>query len=377
MAHKTEKTDKYSDLHSILKQELVINLARVKCIALMICSLLKVQNVSYSRLAEGFDSSAELGSNMRRIQRFFTEFDLSHDIVARLLFKFAPNEPKLGLILDRTNWKFGKFNINILMLSVVGKGMSTPLYWKFLVNKCGNSNQKERIELIDNFIRLFGVEKIAYLLGDREFMSREWTQYLIDKKVEFHFRIRENLIVTLKNGLKVKVSTIFKPLGLQTVMSMYQSVEITGCEVYLTGLKYRNTKGKIEFLVVASHKYTKDAIKYYKKRWQIETMFKALKTSGFELESTHLTDYKRLNQLLMILAMAFVWAYKVGIYKNEEITPIKIKNHGRPEYSFFKYGLKWLAQCFHSMNIDLINTLTKLFECKIKPEQVITAGLKI
>jgi hypothetical protein len=360
MANKTEKLDKYSDLHSILKQELPINGARIKFLVLFIGSLIKVQSVSYSLLAEGFDNPIELSSNMRRIQRFFAKFELNSDMISGFLFRLLPNHPTYALTLDRTNWRFGKTNINILMIGVICGGTSIPLCWTLLGNKCGNSNQKERIALIENFIRLFGADKIAYIVADREFMSRHWSQFLINKKIKFYFRIRANLVVTLKKELTVKASSLFKQLGLKTVLIMHKSVEITGCEVYLTGMKYKNSKGKVEFLIIASYERTKDAMACYKKRWQIETMFKALKTAGFNLESTHLTDYKRLNQLLMILAIAFAWAYKVGIYKNEEIKPIRIKNHGRPEYGFFKYGLKWLAQSFQLMKADLINFLAKL-----------------
>ena len=82
----------------------------------------------------------------------------------------------------------------------------------------------------------------------------------------------------------------------------------------------------------------------YRKRWQIETMFKAFKTGGFNLENTHLTDYQRLNKLLSVIAIAFVWAYKVGIYRSNEIKKIPIKKHGRPAQSLFSYGLEFLAQ---------------------------------
>jgi len=34
------------------------------------------------------------------------------------------------------------------------------------------------------------------------------------------------------------------------------------------------------------------------KRWQIETLFKAFKSSGFNIESTHVTDQKKLEKLL-------------------------------------------------------------------------------
>jgi len=53
--------------------------------------------------------------------------------------------------MDRTNWKFGTKNINILMLVVCCKNMAIPLIFKML-DKRGNSNTSERIWLINNFI---------------------------------------------------------------------------------------------------------------------------------------------------------------------------------------------------------------------------------
>jgi hypothetical protein len=40
--------------------------------------------------------------------------------------------------MDRTNWKFGKVNINYLVLGVAYKGMAIPLFWD-LLDKKGNS----------------------------------------------------------------------------------------------------------------------------------------------------------------------------------------------------------------------------------------------
>jgi hypothetical protein len=71
----------------------------------------------------------------------------------------------------------GCFPINFLVLSVVHEGIAFPIFWLFL-HKKGNANTKERIELIDKFIRVFGVEKIDRLLGDREFIGETWFAYL-------------------------------------------------------------------------------------------------------------------------------------------------------------------------------------------------------
>jgi len=56
-------------------------------------------------------------------------------------------------------------------------------------------------------------------------------------------------------------------------------------------------KNKIEFVIIATYNYTPDALSIYKDRWQIETMVKALKSSGFNFEVTHLTDNQNSSHL--------------------------------------------------------------------------------
>lgn len=74
------------------------------------------------------------------------------------------------LAMDRTNWQWGKKNLNILMLAVVYKGVAIPVYW-LLLDKKGNSDTRERIAIMKRFIRQFGKERLLGLLADREFTS--------------------------------------------------------------------------------------------------------------------------------------------------------------------------------------------------------------
>ena len=101
------------------------------------------------------------------------------------MFKLLPFAGPYSLTLDRTNWKFGQTNINILVLGVIYKGMSLPLLWTFLGNKRGNSDQNERIALMNRYIDLFGVHTIDFLTADREFIGQDWWQFLIDYKIRF------------------------------------------------------------------------------------------------------------------------------------------------------------------------------------------------
>jgi len=59
------------------------------------------------------------------------------------------------------------------------------------------------------------------------------------------------------------------------------------------------------------------ALTFYKDKWQIGTKFKAMKSSGFNLVDTHLTDLERLSMLIAVVAIAFIWAYLADIEKHE------------------------------------------------------------
>ena len=89
----------------------------------------------------------------------------------------------------------------------------------------------------------------------------------------------------------------------------------------------------------------KQALEFYAKRWEIETLFGCLKSKGFQLEDTHLTCLNRVQQIFCMLALAFAWAYRVGVW-GTQLEPIKIKKHGRKAQSLFRYGLDWLEETF-------------------------------
>ena len=127
---------------------------------------------------------------------------------------------------------------------------------------------------------------------------------------------------------------------------------------YLSGIKNITKEGRIDFLIIISFNKPEKSLMYYQKRWQIETLFKAFKSSGFNIEDTHVTDQKRLEKLFMIVMIALVWCYKIGDYLHENIKSIKIKKHQRKAFSVFKYGLNCINNILNNaLNIIKINVL--------------------
>ena len=113
---------------------------------------------------------AQVSSSYRRLQRFFQYVRLEGDWLALAVVKLLKIGPPWVLCLDRTNWKIGRRDVNILMLAVVTRRLRIPLMWTVL-DKAGSSNQCERIALMRRYLALFGPRSIAWLLADREFKA--------------------------------------------------------------------------------------------------------------------------------------------------------------------------------------------------------------
>lgn len=340
---KTNAVTKNSELTSILNIHFKgkVNLARIKLISYFVIALCKVQTVTFEKLANSFDTPVNSDSSLRRIQRFIASYSLDSDLIARLVFSLLPRQDRVKLTIDRTNWKFGQTDINIFMLGIIYKGVAFPLLFTML-DKRGNSNSKERIDLVNRFIGLFGKEVIESIVADREFVGGQWLEYLNRNRVRYYIRIRNNFKVFIPHKNKeIRVSHLFNQYKTNEFIYYPKIVYINGQLCYLSGCKLGNSSGKQDFLIIVSFNKPERALHDYKQRWQIEMCFKAIKSSGFDIEKTHLQDIQRIQKLLLLVMIAFIWCYKVGIHLHK-IKPIQIKKHGRKAKSIFKYGLSFI-----------------------------------
>ena len=336
---------KSTQLISVLRENLAgkMNLARIKFFGLFLCALCKVQTVCFERLATAFETDASSTSSLRRIQRFMADYVLDTDLIARLIFKILPHEPPCRLAMDRTNWKFGETNINVLTLAIVYQGVAFPVLMQML-DKRGNSDTSERIRIINRYIRLFGGETVHCLLADREFVGEHWIAYLNHRNIRYCIRIRENFIVhNPRTGKEIKAFVMFAGLKCGECRILHRIYRVNGQLCYLSASRVKDKNGKPELQIIISFNHPQHAQEYYKQRWQIETAFKGLKSSGFNIENTHLTDPERIEKLFTLVMLAFAWAYVVGVFINDNIKPVRILKHGRRAKSLLKYGLEYIA----------------------------------
>ena len=119
--------------------------------------------------------------------------------IQNLIVSISPPEFAY-LIVDRTNWKFGKKNINLLTIGALCQNIFMPLMWTQL-NKQGNSNFKDIKKLITQLLKLLKRNnrnsKGLILLADREFIGADWFKYLATNKLSFVIRLREKMYFEL------------------------------------------------------------------------------------------------------------------------------------------------------------------------------------
>ena len=325
------------------------NKPRIDCFSNLLLGLLSTRTVNLAKIAPQFKNNNLIESNYRRIQSFFKDVIFDFDAVAEFnVQQLLSSREKLYLILDRTNWQFGKTDINILVLSAVYEGIAIPLYYEFLDHR-GNSNSECRINLIKRFISKFGKERIGCILGDREFIGKHWLGWLDSENIDYIVRIKNNQLTTASNGGETKVSRLFHDMYIHQHRDIKRKCKLGGLDVNLSGTKAHDG----ELLIVASNsdKIT-NLIPVYGMRWEIENLFQALKGRGFNFEDTHMKDPHKLAKLLALLSIAFVWAHKVGEYKDAKIKAIVRKKHGRLQNTYFRYGLDMIANAIQKVSFS-------------------------
>ena len=324
-----------------------LSVTRRETLAWLTLLIMQQGTICLWRLAASVASAAQTDSVRRRFYRFFQFVRLDGTLSARVVVDLLGLSGKPWVLaIDRTNWDFGKTTINILMISVVWNGMGIPLIW-MLLPTAGNSSTAERTALLDRLRAVFADLKIAALMGDREFIGDAWMAHLQRENIPFILRLRENQHVLRAGYVALPISAIAQHLEVGDKMIVKGGCRLGRQDETLSApvrlVVTRLASG--ELLALACSGCARHALARYRQRWTIETMFGNLKSKGFALEATHLTDPDKLATLLALLAFALALSVKTGVATARR-HPVPIKKHGRRARSLFALGLHTLRKIF-------------------------------
>jgi Transposase DDE domain len=315
-------------------------------LAALLVGLISARTVNLTHLCGAFCGPAKLASNYRRLQRFFQYVRLDADWLARTLVGLLGLAPPYRLCLDRTNWKIGSRDVNLLVLCIAANRVRIPLMWHVL-DRSGASSMEQRQELLSRFIGLFGRRSIRLLLADREFVGSQWFDFLAENGIPFAIRVRGGLNVRLGDGyegpLERLASTRFGRSRLMKAKGCFEGMDPR----FAAALTFAATElcdGSL--LILAASCGPKKALNAYRKRWQIECLFADTKTRGFNMEDTRLTQAAKLSLLLGLVALAMAWSMGCALFvKGKQEIPRA--SHGYRRKSWFRTGFDtirhWIA----------------------------------
>jgi hypothetical protein len=264
-----------------------------------------------------------------------------------LLFLVRWDGEPYWLVLDRTNWQFGKQEHNLLVLSAQLGDTAVPLFFHSL-GKAGNSDAAERIALLERALKLLPRGALLGVLGDREFVGEAWLSWLKRSGLPFIMRLKDNFIVSAEGKDTCKLRRYYARLAPGAVSQAKPMTFTSGLTLMVQAKRIKD-----DLVIVAFQgEFAAKPINCYRKRWRIECGFACLKRKGFELEDTHLQCKERIYNLFAAVAIAFAWAVAIG----KLVKRPTVKNNGYPANATFTLGKQRLvhAACFTEKIYSLI-----------------------
>lgn len=136
------------------------------------------------------------------------------------------------------NGHLGLLVLIFLFWALFTLGVAFPVTWTMLEKK-GNSNSCERMDLLDQFWQIFPDAQVSYVCGDREFIGKEWLTYLmIEPQIPFRLRIKADH--NIGDGQKsLAASIIFAHLQIGESQTLSGKRWVWGRQVYVCCFKVR------------------------------------------------------------------------------------------------------------------------------------------
>ncbi|MFC5601642.1 IS4 family transposase, partial [Deinococcus cellulosilyticus] len=305
----------YDTLKQHLRQHLCFDPRRLDVLIALIFAVIQSRSVVLFQLVSHVQLPAQVKSRYKRLKRF-VQFPLPDTCIAQVVLTLLP-KGKIYLVLDRTHWKLGEKDINLLLVSAIWKTFAFPLCWT-VFDESGNSDQQDRITLVSRLLPLLKDHEVAGLLADREFIGRDWFVFLRQHHIPPFIRLKAD---TRVNG--VPIWCCFKKLQPGESRYWHRKMRVYGvtCRV----LASKSLKGELLFLAYAGRHEL--ALKTYRLRWNAENLHSALKTRGFHLEDSGLHFPERVSTLLGVLSLTFVWCCVCGEFQAVREPPVVLK-HG-------------------------------------------------
>ena len=363
--------DKSKEASPLLRPSLVKNLLIVGCGILVkeTVNLSKIKNQVGPLVANNVTLP---DSHYRRLTRFFDDPVAKRQLWKWLLVwllgyirRWDGRSMSLFLTLDATSWQWGQTKIQLLVLSLVYRGVSLPLCWVDLAKK-GHSSQQERKRLLQMASKLYPLEGFC-LLADREYVGRNWLAFLDGLGMGFIIRLsRQDYKHEISQSGKSYRSLLNRALRGRLVSQAVVIEERTYQFVATCHQDGPQSEDPLVLLLTNTGWAKQKVLARYRIRWSTECLFKHLKSNGFNLESVSFHNRQKIRLLVAIVVVLYVICVAEGLKHFKRIGRKRYKNGVVTQgVSVFRNGYSVVAN--HLTTIELFGEwLVKALKQKVR-----------
>lgn len=199
------------------------------------------------------------------------------------------------------------------------------------------------------------------LLADRGFEHQELIRWLQHHQWSWAIRAKSDLLVTLASGRTRAVRDLLPPMNQAKLFHNVRVLEDIHCHLATA----RPDAAADGWAVLAQEPTSLHTFTEYGQRFGgIEPHFKDYKSAGFEVVRSRLRDAKALTCLFMLLDIAYLFAWMLGVAVVQQGQRLRLDWHSQRGLSFLQLGLRQLAAlCYKGLALPRLKPLP----CKSPP----------
>lgn len=313
------------------------------CVALLLAGCIQL-----SSIARFVPSATHQDSRIRWLKRLLDATFMQPELVYQPALRQILSQyraPTWHLAIDRTPaWDTQR---DLVTVTLSCRKRAIPLLWQFV--PFGGASIQTYVALVRCCAAFVPPDVQVIFHGDTEFGAVAMIQALRELGWDFilaqqgntYFKAPDDSELCLLSALQVpRRGTLRIP-----------NIELTRTH-RLSGLNlmafyhpkdYRHVRKRTYCYLVTSLPLTPGLRRLGRRRWGIEPFHRDLKSSGFRLTTTHITDPSRQASLLLLVALVYLYAVCLGRWVCKTGRRPYLDDKPRRHYSLFRLGWDWLV----------------------------------
>lgn len=348
-----------TELKKTLEKMIILSTPRLNNLIAIIIGIIASQSVVLSKISQELKDSYSTGteeSKIKRLQRFLSNKAINPEklyefFAYRLLQKYKFKSKSIYIIFDHTTIDD---RFVILQFSLKLGKRAIPLWFKlFRYKEDGNKDfmhVKEGLTFLHKILTPYKFD--VTILADRGFKSVDLFKF-IDETLNWKYCIRCTKDIGISIDGKNKIKKLDDIIPTKCSTKYFYNVKLTTQE-YICNMAVCKAQDAEDVWFIANNICEPYAIREYKKRFDIEEMFKDFKSNGFNLEDTWTNDIHYAKMLYFCVCIAYSYIISLGVScskdkKNKLLGAVKSINRKKVRiYSLFTTGIKWFKRAYYS-----------------------------